>query len=99
MDNNFDYLHISIGSCRYGKYKVGDMVEISPEGYDANIQEFHEECFGKVTKYKNGILSVILVGEDKPIQFHPCYWINSDRASFKAWQKEKKELFIEFNFC
>ena len=66
MDANFDYLHISIGSCKYGKYKKGDMVEISPEGYDASIHELHEECFGKVTEYKNGVLSVILVGEDKP---------------------------------
>ena len=41
MDYSFDYLHISLGSCKYGKYRVGNLVEISPECYDAGINEYH----------------------------------------------------------
>jgi len=96
MDDNLDYLHISLGSCRYGKFKKGDIVEISPDGYVHNIHEYHEECFGEVIEFKNGILSVILYGEDKAQEYHPCYWLKSDRISFKEWQVEKKEIFITY---
>ncbi len=96
MAYTFDYLHISLGSCKYGRYKVGDIVEISPDGYAANIHEYHADCFAKVIKFKNGLLSVILEGENKVIDFHPCYWIKSDKISFKAWQEEKKEMFITY---
>jgi len=90
--DDFDYIHISIGSCKHGKFKKGDMVEISPEGYGQGLHEYHDECFGEVIEFKNGLLSVIIYGEEKEKQYHPCFWTKSDKDSYLDWQDEKHEL-------
>ena len=95
--DTFDYLHIAIGSCRYGKFKVGDIVEISSEGYIQGIHEFHVDCFGEVTKIQNGLLSVIIYGEDTEKEYHPCYWYISNKENYRDWKEEQEE--INMSYC
>lgn len=94
---SFDYLHIAVGTCRLGKYNIGDIVEISSDGYDQGIHELHVECFGEVVDFKDGLLSVIIYGEDKAKQYHPCFWYVSDGENYVDWRSEKAE--IDIGYC
>ena len=91
---DFDYLHIGLGLCRFGKFKKGDLVEISPEGYNQGIHEQFEDCFGTVEKFENGILTVSIENYIK--DFHPCYWVVSDQQSYMDWLEEKRELEVGY---
>lgn len=96
-DNSYEnYLHTSLGACRYYQFRKNQVVEISPEGYNQNIHELNQDCFGVVESFENGILNVRVFGRSKTMPYHPCYWIPTTKESHNAWEQERKQIDMEF---
>lgn len=91
-----DPVHLTLGSCRYARFRVGNTVELSYWGWDAGLAVNYAYTIGRVIQFKNGILTILRDGMDRPQDFHPCFWQKiSKRQADRLRKEEYKEYWLD----